>query len=57
MIDERDTVVNPTGVKGVGELGIIGMNATVADAVFHATGTRVRRTPIVADDLPGTGTA
>jgi xanthine dehydrogenase YagR molybdenum-binding subunit len=43
--------VNPLGIKGIGEIGIVGMNAAVANAVFHATGKRVRDLPIRADKL------
>jgi xanthine dehydrogenase YagR molybdenum-binding subunit len=46
MIPEEDNVVNPLGIKGIGELGNVGMNAAVANAVFHATGLRVREIPI-----------
>jgi len=42
MLDEEDYLVNPLGIKGVGELGITGVNAAVANAVFHATGIRCR---------------
>ncbi len=51
MVPEEDTRVNPLGIKGVGELGIVGMNAAVANAVYHATGKRVRELPIRIDDL------
>ncbi len=50
-IDEDDTVVNPIGAKGVGEIGIVGMNAAIGNAVYHATGIRVRKTPIQVQDL------
>lgn len=50
-VEEHDEVVNPLGVKGVGELGIVGTAAAVANAVHHATGVRVRKTPILLDDL------
>jgi xanthine dehydrogenase YagR molybdenum-binding subunit len=46
MIPEEDAVVNPLGIKGVGELGNVGMNAAIANAVYHATGLRVREIPI-----------
>ena len=49
MLDEEDHIVNPLGIKGVGELGITGMNAAVANAVFHATGVRCRKLPIRID--------
>jgi xanthine dehydrogenase YagR molybdenum-binding subunit len=48
---ERDTVVNPVGVKGIGEVGITGMAAAVANAAFHATGVRVRDLPITPEKL------
>ena len=43
--------MNPLGIKGVGELGNVGMNAAVANAVFHATGVRVRDLPIRMEKL------
>ena len=46
MIDEVDAHVNEIGAKGVGEIGITGMAAAIANAVFHATGKRVRDLPI-----------
>ena len=50
-VEEYDPVVNPIGAKGVGEIGIVGMNAAIGNAVFHATGIRVRKTPILVEDL------
>lgn len=52
MLDEVDHLVNPLGIKGVGELGVTGMNAAIANAVFHATGVRLRKLPIRPGDLP-----
>ncbi|NYI06747.1 xanthine dehydrogenase family protein molybdopterin-binding subunit [Allostreptomyces psammosilenae] len=43
--------VNPAGTKGVGEIGLVGVAAAVANAVFHATGRRVRDLPITVEDL------
>ena len=43
---ENDDIVNSLGMKGVGELGIVGMNAAIANAVYHATGRRIRELPI-----------
>lgn len=51
FVDEKDEFVNPLGVKGVGEIGIVGAAAAVANAVFHATGKRVRELPITLDKL------
>ena len=51
MVPEHDTRVNPLGVKGIGEIGIVGMNAAIANAVFHATGKRLRELPIRAEQL------
>ena len=52
-IDEEDAVVNAIGAKAVGEIGIVGMPAAIANAVYHATGVRVRKTPILVEDLLG----
>jgi hypothetical protein len=43
--------VNPLGVKGIGEIGIVGMNAAIANAVWHATGRRIRELPIQIENL------
>jgi xanthine dehydrogenase YagR molybdenum-binding subunit len=51
IIDEFDPHVNALGIKGVGEIAITGSAGAVANAVFHATGIRVRRFPIGIDDL------
>jgi xanthine dehydrogenase YagR molybdenum-binding subunit len=51
MIDEYDPHVNALGIKGVGEIGITGSAGAVANAVWHATGIRVRRFPIRIEDL------
>ena len=50
-IDEEDLHVNPMGAKGVGEIGIVGTAAAIANAVYHATGIRVRDLPITLDKL------
>jgi xanthine dehydrogenase YagR molybdenum-binding subunit len=50
-IDEEDPHVNPMGVKGIGEIGIVGTAAAIANAVYHATGIRVRDLPITLDKL------
>ncbi|MDB5495380.1 MAG: xanthine dehydrogenase [Phenylobacterium sp.] len=51
FVPEEDHEVNPLGVKGIGEIGIVGMNAAIANAVFHATGRRIRKLPIRIEDL------
>jgi xanthine dehydrogenase YagR molybdenum-binding subunit len=51
FVEEHDAEVNPLGAKGVGEIGILGVAAAVANAVFHATGRRVRSLPITLDKL------
>ena len=51
FVPEEDNAVNPLGIKGIGELGIVGMNAAVANAVHHATGRRVRNLPIRLEDV------
>ncbi|MBC7800742.1 MAG: xanthine dehydrogenase family protein molybdopterin-binding subunit, partial [Gemmatimonadaceae bacterium] len=54
LLDDFDDKANPLGIKGVGELGICGTGAAVANAVFNATGVRVRDFPITMDKLlPG----
>ncbi len=50
-VEEDDPHVNPLGIKGVGEIGITGTAGAVANAVWHATGVRVRETPITLDKL------
>ena len=50
-IDEPDYRANPTGAKGIGEIGIVGVAAAVANAVYHATGKRVRDLPITPDKV------
>ncbi|QEH38537.1 Xanthine dehydrogenase molybdenum-binding subunit [Aquisphaera giovannonii] len=51
FVDERDELVNPLGAKGLGEIGVVGVAAAVANAVHHATGRRVRSLPITLDKL------
>jgi xanthine dehydrogenase YagR molybdenum-binding subunit len=51
LVEEDDPHVNPLGIKGVGEIGITGTAGAVANAVWHATGTRVRTFPITLDKL------
>ena len=51
LVEVRDEIVNPLGVKGVGEIGQVGVAAAIANAVYHATGRRVRALPIQIEDL------
>jgi xanthine dehydrogenase YagR molybdenum-binding subunit len=51
VVEEHDPHVNPLGAKGIGEIGITGVSAAVANAVYHATGRRVRNLPITLDKL------
>ncbi|MBD2716222.1 xanthine dehydrogenase family protein molybdopterin-binding subunit [Microvirga sp. STR05] len=51
FVEEEDDIVNPLGVKGIGEVGMLGVAAAVANAVFHATGKRVRDLPVMIDKL------
>ena len=51
FVDEPDQIVNPLGIKGLGEIGIVGVAAAIANAVYHATGKRVRDLPITLDKL------
>jgi len=51
FIDKPDPIINPMGSKGMGEIALIGFAAAVANAVYHATGIRVRDLPITPDKL------
>lgn len=51
MIHEEDPYVNELGAKGIGEIGITGASAAIANAVYHATGQRIRDLPITLDKL------
>ena len=51
--DEHDDKVSPIGVKGLGEIGIVGTAAAIANAIYHATGKRIRDLPITLDKLLG----
>ena len=51
FVDEDDPHVNPLGVKGLGEIAIVGVASAISNAVFHATGKRVRELPITPDKL------
>jgi xanthine dehydrogenase YagR molybdenum-binding subunit len=49
LVEVRDEVANTLGVKGVGEIGQVGLAAAIANAVFHATGRRMRELPMAAE--------
>jgi xanthine dehydrogenase YagR molybdenum-binding subunit len=51
MVPEEDRLINPIGVKGIGEIGIVGTSAALANAVYHATGQRLRDLPLRIDSL------
>lgn len=51
LVPEEDHEVNPIGVKGIGELGNVGTAAAIANAVYHATGIRIRELPIRLEKL------
>ncbi len=53
FVDEPDPEVTPLGVKGLGEIGIVGTAAAIANAIYHATGKRVRSLPITIDKILG----
>jgi xanthine dehydrogenase YagR molybdenum-binding subunit len=51
VIDDADPYIDPQGARGIGEIGITGVAAAIANAVYHATGVRVRDLPITLDKL------
>ena len=51
FVPEDDRIVSQLGAKGVGEIGIVGVSAAVSNAIFHATGRRVRNTPMTPDKV------
>jgi len=50
-VEDEDLHVSPMGAKGIGEIGITGSAAAIANAIYHATGKRIRETPITPDKL------
>jgi xanthine dehydrogenase YagR molybdenum-binding subunit len=55
LLDNFDEYASPIGAKGAGEIGIVGAAAAIANAIYHATGVRVRDLPITPDKLMGKG--
>jgi xanthine dehydrogenase YagR molybdenum-binding subunit len=53
FLDHPDLVLNPLGARGVGEIGLAGIAAAITNAVYHATGVRVRELPVRIEDLLG----
>ncbi|QQR38051.1 xanthine dehydrogenase family protein molybdopterin-binding subunit [Devosia rhizoryzae] len=53
FVDEHDDKVNPIGVKGLGEIGIVGVAAAIGNAIYHATGKRLRHLPFTIDKIIG----
>jgi xanthine dehydrogenase YagR molybdenum-binding subunit len=51
FVPEEDRIVNPLGAKGIGEIGITGVAAAIGNALFHATGKRIRDLPFTPDKL------
>jgi xanthine dehydrogenase YagR molybdenum-binding subunit len=51
FVDEDDRMASPIGARGIGELGAVGVAAAIANAVFHATGQRIRDLPIRPEQL------
>ncbi len=51
LLAEQDDHINPAGAKGIGELGNVGINAAVCNAIFHATGQRLRKLPVRLEHL------
>ncbi len=51
FVEEHDAKANPIGVKGLGEIGIVGTAAAIANAIYHATGRRIRNLPITIDKI------
>lgn len=51
LLSEQDDRINPVGVKGVGELANVGTNAAICNAIYHATGQRIRKLPVRLENI------
>ena len=51
FVKEEDDIVNPIGAKGIGEIGLVGVAAAIGNAIYNATGKRIRELPIMLDKL------
>ena len=51
FIDQADPYISPLGARGIGEIGVTGMAAAIANAIYNATGKRVRDLPITPDKM------
>jgi xanthine dehydrogenase YagR molybdenum-binding subunit len=51
FVNKPDLIINPIGAKGIGEVSLIGFAPAVANAVYHATGKRIRELPITPDKI------
>lgn len=51
FVEENDELINEIGIKGVGEIGLVAMPAAITNAIYHATGKRIKRLPIHFDEL------
>ena len=51
FVEEHDDIINPLGAKGLGEIGIVGVAAAIVNAIYHATGKRIRDLPVTIDKL------
>ena len=51
FVNKADIIISPTGAKGIGEIALVGVAPAIANAVYNATGKRIRNLPITPDKL------
>ena len=51
MLSEQDDQISPSGAKGLGELANVGTNAAICNAIYHATGQRIRKLPVRLENI------